>query len=155
MSKIKTIILVVVILAVGFFAYSFFFVSNTDTSAKLTDVSNVGDSTNASSTSEVNQNDLYVKQLIALRAISFNFDLFNDDAYKILHAANTDIPPEEKGRHNPFAPIEFGDGQYVGENPLVNSTTTVSSTGFQMTSSSTIKFQPPSTTTAPRVVPKK
>lgn len=144
MSKIKTIILVVIIMVVGFFAYNYFFVSNSDTSAKLTEVTNGGGLTNASSTKEVNQSDLYVKQLIALRAIAFNLDLFSDDAYKILHAANTNIPPEEKGRKNPFAPIEFGDGEYVGENPVINSTpsvTSASSTAFQITSSSTARVR--------------
>jgi len=137
MSKIKTIIVVVVILGAGFFAYSYFFVSNNDTTANLKDVSKSGSVTvsttgaNASSSKDVTQNDQYVKQLIALRAISFNFDLFNDDAYKILHAANTDIPPEEKGRHNPFAPIDAGDGDFIA------ATTTVP-VGFQVTSTTTV-----------------
>ena len=139
MSKLKTIIVIVVILAIGFFAYSYFFVSNEDTSANLKDVSKptttgtVTDSTKAivPVSKELSQNEQYVKQLIALRAISFNFDLFNDDAYKILHAANTDISPEEKGRHNPFAPIETGDGDYIN----VASTTPP---GFQLTSTSTL-----------------
>lgn len=145
MSKIKLIIIVVVLLAAGFFAYNYFFVSNNDTSTNLKDVSKSGatvtDSAgaNATSSKEISQNDQYVKQLIALRAISFNFDLFSDDAYKILHAANTDIPPEEKGRHNPFAPIEAGDGDFS------NGTSTTQTTGFQIISTTTPRVQ-----TAPR-----
>ncbi len=119
MSKIKIIIAVVVILGIGFFAYNYFFVSNTDNTSNLKDISKTDSSTGsdssgtASTSRDVSQNDQYVKQLIALRAITFNFDLFSDDAYKILHAANTDIPPEDKGRHNPFAPVEAGDGAYL------------------------------------------
>ena len=134
MSKIKTIIIVVVVLAIGFFAYNYFFVSNDDTSTGLKDVSETGNSPStktASSSKDLSQNDQYVKQLVALRGISFNFDLFNDDAYKILHAANTDIPPEEKGRQNPFAPIELGDGDFIV------ATTTVP-VGFQVTSTTTV-----------------
>jgi hypothetical protein len=111
----------------------------------LKDVSKTGDtasSTGATSLKDTNQNDQYVKQLVALRAISFNLDLFSDDAYKILHAANTDIPPEEKGRHNPFAPVEVGDGEYVDS---ASTTTTIlpranavpPQTTFQITSSTT------------------
>lgn len=142
MSKIKTIIVVVVILAIGFFAYSYFFVSNNDTSANLKDVSGASSSSDATGTStsptkDLSQNDQYVKQLIALRAITFNFDLFSDDAYKILHAANTDIPPVDKGRHNPFAPLEEGDGNYTIATTTPTSTTT--SLGFQVTSSTTPK----------------
>ena len=150
MSKIKTIIVVVVILAIGFFAYSYFFVSNNDTSANLKDVSKSASAatdatgTTASSSKEINQNDQYVKQLIALRAISFNFDLFSDDAYKVLHAANTDIPPEEKGRHNPFAPVETGDGNFV-------SATTPAPVGFQVTSTTTPRVPTtPATPSIPR-----
>lgn len=138
MSKIKTIIVVVVILAVGFFGYSYFFVSNKDTTTNLKDISKPGAITTdaaggtATSSKEISQNDQYVRQLIALRAISFNFDLFSDDAYKILHAANTDIPPEEKGRHNPFAPIEAGDGNFLDA-----TTTTPANMGFQITSTTT------------------
>ena len=146
MSKIKLIVIVVILLAAGFFAYSYFFVSNKDTSTNLKDVSKSGasadvTSTTASSSKEISQNDQYVKQLIALRAISFNFDLFSDDAYKILHAANTDIAPEEKGRHNPFAPLEAGDGDFL-------SGTTTTGAGFQITSTTTPRL--PTAPNAPR-----
>jgi len=137
MSKIKTIIIIVVVLAIGFFAYNYFFVSNDDTSAGLKDVSETGNSPStktASSSKDLSQNDQYVKQLVALRGISFNFDLFNDDAYKILHAANTDIPPEEKGRQNPFAPIELGDGEYTDATSTINA---VLNADFQATATST------------------
>lgn len=133
MSKIKTIILVAVVLVVGFFAYNYFFVSNNDTSPNLKDISKTASPTSTGSSTVavgVNQNDQYVRQLIALKAIAFNFDLFSDDAYKILHAANTDIPPEDKGRHNPFAPIEFGDGQYT------NTVATTTNAGFQIVATS-------------------
>ncbi len=131
MSKIKTIIVVVLILAAGFFAYSYFFVSDKDTTSNLQEVSKSGfSSKSATSSKEINQNDQYVRQLIALRAISFNFDIFSDDAYKILHASNTNIPPEEKGRQNPFAPIETGDGGF-------SNTAAPTSTGFQIVSTST------------------
>ncbi len=148
MSKIKTIIVVVVILVAGFFCYSYFFVSDKDTTSNLKDISKTGsagassDINTATSSKEINQNDQYVKQLIALRSITFNFDLFLDDSYKILHAANTDIPPEEKGRHNPFAPIESGDGNFL------SATGTTPTTGFQITSTTTPRT--PTVRTTPR-----
>ena len=141
MSKIKLIVTIVVLLAIGFFAYTYLFVSNKDNSAKLQDVSRAGGSTSnstASSSKDYNQNEQYVKQLSALQAIVFNLDMFNDDAYKILKAANTDIPAEEKGRRNPFAPIDAGDGEYK------NSTSTVvipTIPTFPNASSTTVKVK--------------
>lgn len=167
MSMIKNIIIVLVILTAGFFAYKYFFVGNGNNSTSLQDVSK-GSSTSTAPTNSTqvsntsgadtsgsapsgpnnidltnaspntialsntqSKNDLYVKQLVALEVINFNMDIFGDDSYKILHDANTNIPEEPKGRHNPFAPIDEGDGSF---GDLGNASTSV---GFQITSTTT------------------
>lgn len=115
MSKLKIPIIIVIVLVLGFLAYSYFFVGTEDNSTGLKDVSS-GDVTNDASGSSAlmtpGESDIYVKQLTALRVINFNFDIFNDDAYKILRVADTDIPSQPKGRHNPFAPVG-ADGSAV------------------------------------------
>ncbi len=144
-STLKKIIIVVVVLAVGFFVYSYFFVSKKDTTSGLTDVSAESNASTSPSGIDLTQNDLYVKQLVAMRAISFNLDLFKDDAYRILHSPTVVVQDEPKGRHNPFAPIEQGDGAYVAAG-----TTTSPALGFQITSSSTV-----ATTTSSAIPPNK
>ena len=116
MSKLKIPIIIIVVLVLGFVAYSYFFVGSSDTSTGLKDVSS-GDVNNSSDTNPSlmtsEESDTYVKQLTALRVINFNFDIFSDEAYKILRVADTDIPLQPKGRHNPFAPVGDNGGNAV------------------------------------------
>lgn len=128
MSK-NTIIIFIVILIVGFFGYSYFFVSKDDNSTALKDVALTASSTDATGVANtLSQNDQYLKQLIALKGIDLKLDLFKDDAYKILHLYNNEIIPEPRGRENPFAPVEQGAGKYGAG--IINSTS------FQITSTS-------------------
>ncbi|MEI8062244.1 MAG: hypothetical protein WCG97_03020 [bacterium] len=142
-STLKKIIIVIVVLAVGFFIYSYFFVSKKDTTPGLTDVSAESNASTSTSGIDLTQNDLYVKQLTAMSAISFDFYLFKDVAYKILHSPTVIVQDEPKGRHNPFAPIEQGDGSYVAD-------LTAPASGFQITSTSTV-----AASTSPAIQPNK
>ncbi len=129
-TTLKNIILLIILVVLAFAGYYFFFAK------KKAEVSTAGSSSQQSSSgsnraasvsgadgeTEVDEgivaNEEYLKQLIAYREINFNRAMFDDDAYKILQVSNTDIPEEEKGRPNPFAPL---DQQYGGESAVVAS----------------------------------
>lgn len=145
MSNLKTIIIAVVIIIAGFFAYSYIFLGDKDNTTGLKDVSgNTPAGTNTAATASSaggasavssSKNDIYVKQLSTLSSIDFKFNIFMDEAYLILHISDTDIPDQPKGRHNPFAPIDgtilSDTNSSLGGNFLTNSQTTGSSSSLR------------------------
>jgi uncharacterized membrane protein YukC len=98
----QTAILVVVILVIAFFAYTYFFTGKEDSSAVL-------QTEEVSVVAPVDQ-DL-ISLLLELKSITLDESVFSNQAFKSLQDFSQELVPEPVGRVNPFAPL--GQGQSV------------------------------------------
>jgi hypothetical protein len=112
----KTIIMILVVLAVMFYAYTSFFSG--------------GDTGNIVSSDQSGQNNPGVEiiaMLDRLKALKLDGKLLQSDQFKTLNDETHQIVDEPVGRNNPFAPIGR-DGYFVSTVVSGNPTTTKATT---------------------------
>ena len=97
MNKIKKILTIVVIVAVAFAVYTYFFKG--DRSISLLSTEGVG---------EVRDNVVEIELLsllLELRTVQLRGEIFDDPAFRSLNDFGQVLEPQPVGRGNPFAPI--------------------------------------------------
>ena len=94
-SELKNIIIFVAILAGLYFAYTFFFKDN---SAPVSTISPAG------AGGDVGSSILPV--LLQLKTIKLDQSVFSDPVFKSLQNFGRELPREDTGRPNPFAPVD-------------------------------------------------
>jgi Na+/melibiose symporter-like transporter len=94
-SSIKKIILPLIIIIIGFVAYSIFFKKDESTSLLKKEVATSSDVLGADIIRAINQ----------ISSLELRRDVFNDPIFKTLVDRSEEIKPEPVGRQNPFAPI--------------------------------------------------
>ncbi len=103
MSKIKIIVVIVVLLVAGFFAYSYFFVKNGDLGISVGGLMK----TDVSSITDVNTpvTQTFLNQLAVIKTIDLKNDVLKDPVFAGLVDSSRDLGSETPGRPNPFAPL--------------------------------------------------
>lgn len=96
-SKIKKIIIAVVVIGIIFIVYSIFFKGDPEIEALLKNEGQI-------STADVLGADI-IKAINEISSLDLDRSIFNDPVLKSLVDHSTEIQPEPKGRKNPFAPI--------------------------------------------------
>ena len=94
-SEIKNIIVFVVILGGLYFAYVFFFKDSAPPTSTISPSGSGG---------EVSGDILPL--LLQLQTIKLDQSIFSDPVFKSLENFSVELPHEESGRPNPFAPVE-------------------------------------------------
>jgi len=104
-QKIKTPVLIVVILALAFFLYAHFF------TGQSTDTSNLAsDNATASSTETTTpEEQQFLALLLKIQHITINQSIFSDPVFLSLQDDGLPILDQPQGRPNPFAPIGSGN----------------------------------------------
>lgn len=97
MKKIRTILLILLAIAIAFAVYSYFFTGG-DNESLL-----VSEQVGAGAESAVVQELLAL--LLELRSVELKGDIFDDPLFKSLEDFGQELVPEPVGRTNPFAPI--------------------------------------------------
>jgi hypothetical protein len=97
LAKYQNVIIIVVVLAIAFGVYSYFFVGKEE--AVLT-------SENTGAAAPADQ-DL-IALLLDLKSISLDEQIFSDPAFQSLSDFSQDLVAEPVGRDNPFAPLGAG-----------------------------------------------
>lgn len=97
----QTAILVVVILIVAFFAYTYFFTGKEEGAILQTEEVSIA--------APADQ-DL-ISLLLQLKAITLSDAIFSDPEFKSLHDFSQELVDEPIGRINPFAPLGQGQAQ--------------------------------------------
>lgn len=120
LSKFKGLIIIVVLVVLGFIAYSKFMPKAS------TQQSGVVRQPGSSETGGFDVNDgparAFVTQLLAIQSIKFNTSIFAEPTFKSLEDFSRELVPQPAGRLNPFAPLGQADIQV-----------TSSSSGFTLT----------------------
>ncbi|MBI3573848.1 hypothetical protein HY090_02255 [Candidatus Kaiserbacteria bacterium] len=93
-TRYKTVILVIVLVIIAFFAYSYFF-----TGAPQAVLSSQAVSANTAIDQDL------INLLLTLRAIRLDDSLFTNANFQSLQDFSKDLVPEPVGRANPFAPL--------------------------------------------------
>jgi hypothetical protein len=153
MFNIKTIIIVVVILALAFVGYGFLISGKKKESATGVTKQAVNSSSSAPQANSTNSPGLdgpgkeFVTQLLAIQNIKFNLQLFSDPVFQGLQDWSRDILPQESGRPNPFAPLDSeltsqarlgtGFNGTIGGGALPTSAATTAATAVATSSQST------------------
>lgn len=94
LQKFKAVIIAVLVIAIAFFVYSYFFAKPTEPVLSVQAVSN---------TPSVDQ-DL-IALLLQLKSIKLDDAIFSDSAFKSLQDFSQELVQEPVGRNNPFAPL--------------------------------------------------
>lgn len=94
LKRFQMPLVAVVLIAVAFFAYSYFFAKPAAPALSTT---------NAPATAAVDQ-DL-ISLLLQLKSIKLDSSIFADSAFKSLQDFSQDLVQEPIGRNNPFAPL--------------------------------------------------
>lgn len=109
MSKIKNLILFLVIAAVLVFAYVFFF-KNKEEEPNL--ISSTPESNIAVDEENVTPSDEFLTVLLSVNNIKLDDSIFSEKAFLNLNDSSILlVAPGDEGRPNPFAPIGF-EGSY-------------------------------------------
>jgi hypothetical protein len=103
----KKIIIIVIIVVLGFLAYSFLSKSDTPETGLVSSGGENGIKVGAG----------LLAALATLDTLKIDTDFFKDQTFKRLVNFSRDIPEQPKGRSNPFAPIG-------SSNTLINTATT-------------------------------
>lgn len=93
-KKFKTVIIVVLVIAIAFVAYSYFFAKPTEPVLSVQAVS---------TTPSVDQDLIAI--LLQLKSIKLDDAIFSDSAFKSLQDFSQELVQEPIGRNNPFAPL--------------------------------------------------
>jgi len=96
-TEAKNIIIFVALLGGIYLAYAYYFADSGSSSAVTTEFSTQG-------ASEVGGDILPI--LLQLKTIKLDLAIFDDAVFKSLKNFGVDLPYEESGRVNPFAPLE-------------------------------------------------
>lgn len=104
MGKILNIVIVILILAALVYGYMQFTSSDTVTSEGLTTEVGTDPFTSPDPTGETDQGD-FVALLLDLRQISLDTAFLTSSLFSSLEDFSRDIPPQDAGRRNPFAPV--------------------------------------------------
>lgn len=112
LSKYKFIIIAVLLIAIGFFAYSKLAVKDKATTTPGVRKESTGQAPATVSGKPATKSTVsdesakaFAAQLRTLNDVVIKTDIFTDPAYTILRADNITIPPMPAGRMNPFAPV--------------------------------------------------
>lgn len=92
-SLIKNLLIIVVVIAVVYFGYNFFFAGN-DPALDLGIRSNEGDILNAE----------FISRLNELEEVNFSSSIFTDARFRSLESFSTVPEPASAGRSLPFSP---------------------------------------------------
>ncbi len=114
LKRYKTLLIAVVVIAIAFAGYSYFFpASNQPVLSTLTP---------SSATPAVDQ-DL-IKLLATLKAIKLDPAIFSDSGFQSLQDFSQTLIPETVGRVNPFAPLAGISGLKPQTGPAIGTTPT-------------------------------
>jgi hypothetical protein len=113
-SAIKKIIIPLLIIIIGFVAYSVFIKKEESTSLLKKELPTSTDVLGADIIRAINQ----------ISSLELKRDVFNDPIFKTLVDRSEDLKPEPVGRLNPFAPI----GSNASSTSATSSTSTATST---------------------------
>jgi len=104
-QKIKTPVLIVVIIALAFFVYVHFFTGNS------TDTSNLSSDSQTASSSETTtpEEQQFLALLLKIQHITIDQKIFSDPVFLSLQDDGLPILDQPQGRTNPFAPIGSGN----------------------------------------------
>lgn len=115
-KNIKIIIIVAILLVVGFFGYSYFFVGKTnDQSIGGLTKTNVSGSSGSAE-------QAFVSQIATVDSINLKDDVSNDPIFLSLVDSSRELVPITPGRNNPFAPLT-SIGTVVTSAATLNATT--------------------------------
>jgi len=93
-KKFKTVIIVVLVIAIAFVVYSYFFAKPAEPVLSTQEVSAVP---------SVDQDLIAI--LLQLKSIKLDDAIFSDPAFKSLQDFSQELVQEPVGRNNPFAPL--------------------------------------------------
>lgn len=94
LAKYQNIIIIVIVIAVAFGIYSYFFANKSE--APLT----------AETVAAGNQADQdLISLLLQLKSITLDDSIFSNPTFLSLHDFSQSLVPEPSGRQNPFAPL--------------------------------------------------
>lgn len=98
-QKTKNIIIITVLVAVVFIAYSFFFKKDTDKSSLTSE-----NAANAIGESSIVKE--FLSLLNTLNDLKLDTRIFQDQIFNSLRDESVELISEPRGRQNPFAPLE-------------------------------------------------
>ena len=162
MFNIKKIIIIVVVIALAFGVYAYFFVGDTAGNSSGVTKQAVTTSSQSATAGLDGPGKEFVVQLLAIQNIKFNLQLFSDSVFIGLQDWSRELVPQEVGRPNPFAPL-VGDsssqattGTFSGDigssaNSSENSSASASTGGTTATSPASKNTT--TSTTKPKIVP--
>ena len=130
LKKFKYPIIIVIVIVIGFIAYTVYTNANTDTSS-ATALQKTSMDTN--SASAVPNNELaksFVDQLLTIQSIDLRVGIFSDPVFNALVDNHAVINPQPIGRPNPFSPIGKDVGPASSNYQDINGSIVNSSTGF-------------------------
>lgn len=129
MFNIKKIIIIVLVIALAFGVYAYFFSNSATTSSSGVTKQAVSTASTGASGSAVldGPGKEFVTQLLAIQNIKFNLQLFADPVFQGLQDWSRELIPQESGRPNPFAPL---DNQTGSQSDLTSFSGDISSGGI-------------------------
>lgn len=106
LNKYKKLIIVIIILVIGFFLYSNFFVSDSADNSLLT-------ATGPAEVQVLGQD--IIRNLNKIAALKLDASVFNDPVLLNLSDFSEEITPQDSGRRNPFSSISGSTATPDGE----------------------------------------
>jgi hypothetical protein len=101
-SKLKKIIIAIVVLVLVYFGYSMFFKKSSDNGQLISGTRNLA-GTNYSETQQLGSQ--ITAALIQIESLNLDRSIFQNPIYRSLLDRSEPISPEPSGRRNPFAPL--------------------------------------------------
>jgi hypothetical protein len=101
--KLKKIIIVIVIIAIGYFAYSMFFKKAEDPMSFITNTNSLNTTRNLADTQALGNQ--ITQALVQIESLTLDKSVFDNPIFRSLDDKSEVISSEPLGRRNPFAPL--------------------------------------------------